>query len=114
MEATTFQEKLPQSTGVLVLGILSIVLSCCCSGIIGMILAVIALVMAAKAKKIYMEAPEQYTGYSNVSTGRILAIIGIIVNLIVLLISIYMIVVYGFEGIEEMQQEILREYGIEI
>lgn len=115
MEAiNTYQQKIPQSSGALIFGILSIVLSCCCSGILGLIMAIIALVMAANAKKIYLEAPEQYTGFSNVKTARTLAIIGIVINVIVLLFGIYFLVEYGVEGIEEMQRELMKEYGIDV
>jgi len=69
------QQKLPNSTLILVFGIVSIV-TCCCYGIIGLIFGIIAIVLAKKATVVYLENPEQYTGYSNVKTGKILAIIG--------------------------------------
>ena len=104
------QQKLPNSTLILVFGILSI-LTCCCYGILGLILAVIALVMAKKATAIYMEAPEQYTGYNNVKTGRILAIIGLILNLIYLGYVIWLFATLGMDGIMEMNQDIMEQYG---
>lgn len=104
------QQKLPNSTLILVFGILSI-LTCCCYGILGLILAIIALVMAKKATAIYMEAPEQYTGYSNVKTGRILAIIGLVLNLIYLVYVIWLFATLGMDGIMEMNQDIIDQYG---
>jgi len=68
------KQKLPNATLILVFGILSII-TCCCYGIIGLALGVVAIILANKATKIYMENPEEYTGYSNVKTGKILAII---------------------------------------
>lgn len=110
MESTQFQsEKLPQSTGVLVLGILSIIFSLCCGGFIGLILAVVALIMAGSATKTYRAAPERYTGYSNVKTGKVLAIIGLILSIIFILFVVYLFSTAGYEGILEMQEEMLRE-----
>jgi len=100
------QQKLPNSTLILVLGILSI-LTCCCYGVLGLILGVIAMVMANKATAVYMESPEQYTGYQNVKTGKILAIIGIIINLLYLGYVIYMFATFGYEGIMNMNEEVM-------
>lgn len=79
-----------------------------------MILAIIALVMAGKAKRLYMASPESYTGYSNLKTGRVMAVIGIVLSVIFLLISIYFWVIYGTEGVMMMQEEWLREMGIDM
>lgn len=101
---------LPNSTLILVFGILSIV-TCCCGGILGLIFGIVALVMAKKAKQTYLAEPDLYRGYNNVKTGRILAIIGIILSTIYLIINIVFIVLYGWDGMQEMQNEIYREYG---
>jgi hypothetical protein len=94
------QQPLPNATGVLVLGILSIVL-CLCYGIIGLILGIIALVLAAKSKKLYAEAPELYTqaSYKNLNAGRICAIIGVILSVIYIAYVIFLISVVGFENL---------------
>jgi len=92
------QQKLPNATLILVFGIVSIV-TCCCYGIIGLIFGIIAIVMAKKATALYLENPEQYTGYSNVKTGKILAIIGIILNAIYLVWTIYLFATIGFDGV---------------
>ena len=102
------QQKLPNSTLILVFGILSIV-TCCCWGIIGLILGVAAIVLANKATKIYAENPEAYTGYSNVKTGRILAIIGVVLSAIYLIVIVYFYATVGAEGLEKMQQEWLEQ-----
>lgn len=100
------KQTLPNSTGVLVLGILSVV-TCCCYGIIGLILGIIALVLAKKATEIYKENPENYKGFSNVSTGKILAIIGIVLNVIFIG---YIIWIISFLGIEALSNpELLQE-----
>lgn len=103
------KQQLPNSTLILVFGIISIV-TCCCYGVIGLIFGIIAIVLANKATKLYAANPELYTGYSNVNTGKILAIIGVILNGIYLAWSIYALSVYGFEGIQEIQDQFLEQY----
>ena len=105
------KQKLPNSTLILVFGILSIV-TCCCYGIIGLILGIVAIVLANKATKLYMENPENYDGYSNVKTGKILAIIGVVLNVIYLLISIWAISTFGWDSLQdpERMREILDQY----
>jgi len=69
---------LPNSTLILVFGILSILTSC--FAIIGLPLGIIALILASKATKLNAENPEGYTGFQNVRIGKVLAIIGILFN----------------------------------
>ncbi|MDR2848808.1 MAG: hypothetical protein LBV39_06845 [Bacteroidales bacterium] len=71
------QQSLPNSTAVLVLGILSIVPSCC-TGVIGLTLGIIALVLAGKSEREYRNHPGVYTvtSYKNMTAGKICAIIG--------------------------------------
>lgn len=102
------QKKLPNATLVLVFGILSI-LTCCCYGIVGLILGIIAIVMAKKATAIYLENPDLYTDFKNVKTGKTLAYVGIILSLIYIIFVVIMIVIFGFESLQDqdlMQQKI--------
>ena len=88
-------EPLPYSTVVLVLGILSIAL-CWCYGIIGVVLAIIALVLGSKGKKLYKQEPEKYqlSSYKNLNAGYICAIIGLILSgLYLIFIIIYLFIV---------------------
>jgi hypothetical protein len=98
---------LPNSTLILIFGILSI-LTCCCWGIVGLIFGIAALVLAKKAKEIYLAEPDVYSGYNNVKTGRILAIIGIVLSGIYLLFNIVFVAIYGWDGMQELSQEWLR------
>ncbi len=77
------QRPLPNSTAVLVLGILSIV-TCFCYGILGLILGIIAMVLAGKDKSLYASLPDEFTqgSFKNLNAGRICAIIGIILSLL--------------------------------
>ena len=103
------QRELPNSTLILVFGILSIV-GCCCYGVVGLVFGIIALVMSKKAIETYNSEPELYRGYNNVKTGRILAIIGIVLCAVSILASIAAIVYYGgWEAYNEAVQEWARE-----
>jgi hypothetical protein len=99
------QQKLPNATLILVFGILSIV-GCCFYGI-GIILAIVALVLASKASKLYAENPDVYTGFQNVKTGKILAIIGLILSALYLLIIIWLISTFGWDSMQD--QELMQE-----
>ncbi|MEL0456075.1 CCC motif membrane protein [Flavobacteriaceae bacterium SZ-1-7] len=104
------QQKLPNATLILIFGILSIV-TCCCYGFVGLILGIIAVVLANKATKVYAENPEGYTGISNVKTGKILAIIGIVLSSLYLIFVAWMVMTFGWEGLQdqELMQERIRE-----
>lgn len=105
------RQALPNSTLILVLGILSIV-GCCCYGIIGLILGIVTIVLAKKATALYAENPELYDGYNNVKTGKILAYVGIGLSVIYIIIMIIGLIIYGgIEGIEALQREMIEQYG---
>ena len=104
------QQKLPNSTLILVFGIISIV-GCCYYGI-GLILGIIAIVLASKATKLYTEDPDNYSGISNVKTGKILAIIGVILSLLTILIYGWLIMTFGLETVQD--EELLRESLMEM
>ncbi len=79
------QRTLPNSVGVLVLGICSIVFCCVCYGIIGLTCGIIALALASKAKRLYEASPNDYTeaSFKNMNAGRICALIGMILSIVI-------------------------------
>ena len=98
--ASNALQPIPNATGVLVLGIISIP-TCFCYGIVGMICGIIALVMSGKATKIYNSNPGLYsqTSYKNLKAGRTCAIIGTILSGIYLLfVIIYIIWIVAILG----------------
>ncbi|MBF0693595.1 MAG: DUF4190 domain-containing protein [Flavobacterium sp.] len=99
------KRNLPNATAVLVLGILSIV-TCCCYGIIGLILGIVALILAAKDLKLYQENPELFLNYNNLKIGRILAIIGIVLSALYLLVTVYFYVTVGEEGMNDFLENL--------
>ncbi|AVR46740.1 hypothetical protein C7S20_16520 [Christiangramia fulva] len=105
------KRELPNSTLILVFGILSI-LGCCCYGVLGVVFGIIALVMSKRAIEIYNADPELYTGFQNVKTGRILAIIGLALSAISIIASIIGLVFFGgFDAWQDAMEEISRQYG---
>ena len=101
------KRKLPNATAVLVLGILS-VLTCCCWGI-GLILGIVALIVAKKDIALYSENPEQFEGYSNINTGRVLAIIGIVLSSLYLIFMIYLEINFTDEELKGIQENLLEK-----
>lgn len=107
-------QKLPNATAVLVLGIFSI-LACCFYGI-GIVLGIVALVLAKKDITLYKQNPNIFDNYSVLNTGRILAIIGIVISALYLILIVWLIATFGWETLQdpELLKEMMREkYGIE-
>jgi len=104
------KQKLPNSTTSLVLGICSI-LTCCCYGVIGLPLGIIAVVLGNKAIKLNNENPDLYEGVKNASTGKTLGIVGIVLNVIFIAYIIWVISMIGMDalGSPELLQERLQE-----
>ncbi|MCW3102356.1 MAG: hypothetical protein JWO09_796 [Bacteroidetes bacterium] len=82
-------QELPNSTAVLVLGIISLPVCFCyfLFGIPGLVLSIISLVLSNKAQVIYDENPALYTqaSYNNMKAGKICAIIGLSINAVCLI-----------------------------
>jgi len=95
-QPTTGQIPLPNSTGVLVMGIISIA-TCWCYGVPGIVLGIISLVLGGKAKKIYHANPAQYTigSYKNMKAGLICAIIGLSLSALYFIFIIIYLLILG-------------------
>lgn len=89
-------QQLPNSTAVLVLGIISIV-GCFCYGIIGLILGIIALVLSSKANTLLDQNPGVYSEASvkNMKAGRVCAIIGTCLSALYFVVLIIYLVFIG-------------------
>jgi uncharacterized membrane protein len=104
------QQKLPNATAVLVLGIVSIV-SCCCYGLPGIITGIIGLVLYKKDNELYQQNPTLYSDYNNLKTGRILSIIGIILSILTIFYLVFVISYIGWDAITdpELMQERMKD-----
>ncbi len=90
------QQALPNSTTVLVLGILSIVFAMC-YGVPGIIMGIIAVSISGKDIRLYQENPGVYTesSHNNLKAGRICGIIGICCSALFLLFIIFYFIFVG-------------------
>lgn len=104
------QQKLPNATAVLVLGIVSII-GCCCYGVVGIITGAIGLYLYKKDNELYKKNPDLYSDYSNLNTGRILCIIGLILSVLYIIYLVVMISTIGWDAMKDPQlmQERLKE-----
>lgn len=96
------QQNLPNALTVLILGILSII-TCCCYGIVSLILGGIGLYLAGKDQKLYNLNPTLYLNYGNLKTGKILCIIGICLGVLYLIYMIVLISAVGFDALTDQQ-----------
>ncbi len=83
----------PNATAVLVLGILSIVFCC----FIGLVLGIIALVLAGKGIAAYNENPNKYSvaSFKNLKAGKVCAIVGLCVSALYTIYWIFYIMIVG-------------------
>jgi hypothetical protein len=112
LDSIEMQKSLPNSTGVLVLGILSIVFCCCCGGVFGLILGIISLVLANQSNKLYVISPNTYTesSYKNMKGGKTCAIVGISIAGVYLISVISLSLNGSFNSILlELVQELIQE-----
>lgn len=74
----TGTKTLPNSGGILAMGIMSIIFA----GLIGLTLGIISLSLSGKALSLYNNHPDQYTVSSlkNVKAGKVCAIIGLSIS----------------------------------
>ena len=103
-------QQLPNSTLILVMGILSII-GCCCYGIPGLIFGIVAIILGTKATNLYKQDPQLYTGYGNVKTGKIMGVIGVVLSVIVVIVVLWAIATLGWDAIgnEELMRERMEE-----
>ena len=88
--------SLPNSTAVLVLGIVSIV-TMCCYGIVGLACGIIALVLAKKDLTLYATNSRLYSisSLKNLNAGKICAIIGVCLSSLYLIAIIIYLAIFG-------------------
>ena len=99
-------KKLPNSAFIYVLSVLSCII--CCLGGVGIIPAVISYYLASKSEGIYKMNPDGYDNYGIIKRGKIIAIIGIILNIIVIGITIWTLSTIGWDAWSE---EFVRKWN---
>ena len=92
-------KKLPNATIIYLLSLLSLFI-CCFAGI-GILPALIAFILAGKSEKLFKENPNDYDDIKKVKKGKIIAIIGIVFNLLVVGIAIWTLMTIGWDAWSE-------------
>ncbi len=103
------QQKLPNVTIALVLGILSFIGCCCTSGFGGLVLSGIALFLTNKDEKVYKENPENYINFSQLKTAKVIAIIGLVLSILTVIAYFYLKSTGMYEEMMEQYMEQLQE-----
>ena len=103
------QQKLPNATISLILGILAFIGCCCSSGFGGVVLSGIALFLAKKDEKTYAENPDLYMNYGQVKTAKIIAIIGLILSVLIVGVYLYMVSTGQYDELMENYQKMFEE-----
>ena len=100
------ENKLPNATISLVLGIISFIACCFSSGFGGILLSGIALYLANKDLKAAQPDPQFYENYNTVKTARIIAIVGLVLAVITAIICIVFLIIFGsIDAIQDWAQE---------
>ena len=105
------EQKLPHSQAALILGIVSIISTFCCCFIPGpgIILGLIGMNSAKKAKALHEENPDTYTGINNANTGNLTSKIGLIIGIIILIWFVYRIATTDLDQIMEQYKELIEQ-----
>lgn len=96
------------TTAVVVLAIIGILLSWCCSPI-GIILAIIAVVMVTNKLNAYKRNPAGFYGAENLNVAKIISYISLGINILFLCWTIYSLATMDWEVIMRQYQDILNE-----
>lgn len=90
------QKKLPNSRLIYVLGILSCLFFW--FGGLAIIFALIAFVLARKSETLFSAMPNDYNNIKKIKKGKIIAIIGIILNLAIVGVTIWTLATIGWDA----------------
>lgn len=90
------QQKLPYALTIYILALLSCFLWCFAG--IGILPAIASFVLANKSLKVHKQYPDRYTNSKLIKKGRIMASIGIVINLIIIAIAIWTLLTIGWDA----------------
>ena len=100
------KKKLPNSRSIYILGVLSCLLFYL--GGMPIIFAFTSLLLAKKSEKIYKERPDEYDNINRIRKGKTIAIIGLVLNLIIVGITIWTLATIGWDAWSE---EFVRKWN---
>jgi len=91
---------IPKSKEILTLGILSLTSAVLCAGflVVGFILSIICMVKSQEAMNLYKQNPNVYSekSYKDLNAGRIMGIIGLILNSLIVFFLFIALVLSSF------------------
>ena len=99
-------EKLQYASLIYILAILGLPL-CCCAGF-GILPAAIAFFIARSELKKYAENPDAYDNQDSIYTGKIIALVVSIINVLYLSYTIYQINNIGWDVLMEQSRQIME------
>jgi hypothetical protein len=99
-------KKLPNATAIYLLSLFSYFIIC--FGGIGLLPAIIAFILAKKSEKLGNLKPTEYDNFGKIKKGKIMAVIGIILNLIIVGIAIWTLVTIGWDA---WSDEFIRKWN---
>lgn len=99
-------KKLPNSTAIYLLALLSIFIFCLAG--FGIIPGIISYILAGKSEKIYSANPDMYSNLATIKKGKIIAIVGIVLNLIIVCIAIWTLSTIGWD---DWSDEFVRRWN---
>jgi len=102
------QEKLQYEPLIYVLALFGLPL-CCCMGA-GILPAGIAYFIANNELKKCYEREEPYVNQNGVYTGKIIALVIVVINILYLAYTIYQIQTIGWDELMRQSQELMEQY----
>jgi len=106
------KEKLPNEILIIVLGIFGYL--CCCFLGFGLIPSAAAFFLARSSEKLYAANPEVYENVSQIKTGKIIAIIAIVLNLLYIIRIVYVIATGDWEASMQQSRELMEQWGLDV
>tara|TARA_B100000809_G_C15054128_1_gene500065 strand:- start:596 stop:928 length:333 start_codon:yes stop_codon:yes gene_type:complete len=100
------EKKLPNGKLISLFGLLSCTLFC--FGGIAIIFAIVAFVLARKSEKLYQQHPNEYSNIGGIKKGKVIAIIGLILNVIIIGITIWTLATIGWDA---WSDEFVRKFN---
>lgn len=102
------KQPLQHSTLIYILAVVSLPL-CCCGGF-GIITAGIAYYLASSELKKFYANPDNYSNQDNIYTGKIIALVVLIINALYLFYTAYMIYTIGWDELMMQSEEMMKNY----
>ena len=102
------KQPLQYSTLIYILAIISLPL-CCCGGF-GIITAGIAFFIARSVLNKFYDNPDAYSNQDNIYTGKIIALVVLIINALYMMYVAYSIYTIGWSELMRQSEEIMKTY----